>query len=92
MNRCGVFGGGAGGGGGGGLAVRWALAGSAKPPASESVVATLEIPSDVEAMRVSDPEAAHEWRLRLRGEMEKLLGRGLRIAGFDTERGYLFTE
>jgi len=92
VNRYGIFGGGDAGDESDRLDVRWSLADIAKPPAAESVVATLEIPSDVEAMRVSDPDAAHEWRLRLRGEMEELLGRGLRIAGFDTERGYLFTE
>ena len=34
-----------------------------------AVVATVAIPSDVEAMRVSDPAAAHEWRLRLRADL-----------------------
>ena len=43
------------------------------------------------ALRESDPAAAHEWRLRLRAQMEGLLGSGLRIAGYDTARGYLFT-
>lgn len=92
VNRYGIFGGGDAGDESDRLDVQWALADIAKPPASEAVVATLEIPDDIEAMRVSDPDAAHEWRLRLRGEMEELLGRGLKIAGFDNERGYLFTE
>ncbi|QMU96518.1 GNAT family N-acetyltransferase [Microbacterium esteraromaticum] len=92
VNRYGIFGGGDAGDESDRLDVQWALADIAKPPAPESVVATLEIPTDVEAMRTSDPDAAHEWRLRLRGEMEELLGRGLHIAGFDNERGYLFTE
>ncbi|MEV7619549.1 GNAT family N-acetyltransferase [Microbacterium sp. NPDC089321] len=92
VNRYGIFGGGDAGDESDRLDVQWALADIAKPPASESVVATLEIPDDIEAMRVSDPDAAHEWRLRLRGEMEELLGRGLKIAGFDNARGYLFTE
>ena len=92
VNRYGIFGGGDAGDESDRLDVQWALADIAKPPASESVVATLEIPNDIEGMRVSDPAAAHEWRLRLRGEMEELLGRGLKVAGFDNERGYLFTE
>lgn len=92
VNRYGIFGGGDAGDESDRLDVQWALADIAKPPAPESVVATLEIPNDIEAMRVSDPDAAHEWRLRLRGEMEELLGRGLKIAGFDNGRGYLFTE
>lgn len=91
-NVYGIFGGGDAGDQSDRLDVEWTLADIAKPPASDAVVATLEIPSDVESMRISDPDAAHEWRLRLRGQMEELLGRGLRIAGFDVERGYLFTQ
>ncbi|MGV2982362.1 GNAT family N-acetyltransferase [Microbacterium sp. AGC85] len=92
VNNYGIFGGGDAGDESDRLDVEWALADIAKHPAAETVVATLEIPSDVEAMRVSDPDAAHEWRLRLRGEMEQMLGRGLRVAGFDVKQGYLFTE
>ncbi|WP_188756891.1 GNAT family N-acetyltransferase [Microbacterium album] len=92
VNQYGIFGGGDAGDESDRLDVEWALADIAQPPADADVVATLEIPSDVEAMRVEDPAAAHEWRTRLRGEMEELLGRGLRIAGFDTPRGYLFTS
>jgi predicted GNAT superfamily acetyltransferase len=92
VNRYGIFGGGDAGDESDRLDVEWALADIAKPPASDTVVQTLEIPADIESLRVSDPDAAHEWRMRLRGEMEGLLGRGLRIAGFDVERGYLFTE
>lgn len=92
VNRYGIFGGGDAGDESDRLDVEWALADIAKPPASDTVVQTLEIPADIESLRVSDPDAAHEWRMRLRGEMEELLGRGLRVAGFDVERGYLFTE
>ncbi|MGM7667771.1 GNAT family N-acetyltransferase [Microbacterium sp. A93] len=91
VNNYGIFGGGDAGDESDRLDVRWALADIAKPPADGAVEATLEIPADVEKMRETDPAAAHEWRLRLRGEMEELLGRGLRIAGFDVARGYLFT-
>jgi predicted GNAT superfamily acetyltransferase len=72
--------------------VAWSLADIAKAPATDDIVETLEIPADIEALRVSDPAAAHEWRTRLRAEMAEILGRGLRIAGFDVERGYLFTQ
>ncbi|MBO0980891.1 GNAT family N-acetyltransferase [Microbacterium sp. SD291] len=92
VNVYGIFGGGDAGDESDRLDVKWALADIARPPADDAVVAALEIPTDIEAMRVSDPEAAHEWRLRLRAQMEETLGRGLRIAGFDTKRGYLFTE
>ena len=92
VNNYGIFGGGDAGDESDRLDVEWALADIAKQPADDAVVATLEIPTDVESMRVSEPDAAHEWRLRLRTEMEELFGRGLRIAGFDVKRGYLFTE
>lgn len=92
VNNYGIFGGGDAGDESDRLDVEWTLADIAKAPADEAIVATLEIPSDVEKMRESDPDAAHEWRVRLRGEMESLRGRGLHIAGFDVDRGYLFTE
>lgn len=92
VNQYGIFGGGDAGDESDRLDVEWALADIARTPTEESVVATLAIPADIEAMRAADPAAAHEWRMRLRGEMEALLNRDLRIAGFDTERGYLFTE
>ena len=91
VNRYGIFGGGDAGDESDRLDVEWALADIAKPPADDTVVETLEIPADIEGMRETDPEAAHEWRLRLRAQMEGLLGSGLTIAGFDTGRGYLFT-
>ncbi len=91
VNRYGIFGGGDAGDESDRLDVEWSLADIARPPASEAVLATVQIPTDVEAMRVSDPDAAHQWRLRLRADIEEQLGKGLRIAGFDTERGYLFT-
>ena len=92
INRYGIFGGGDAGDESDRLDVEWALADIAKSPADDAVVATVEIPSDVEAMRETDPDAAHEWRLRLRADMEQQLSRGLTLAGFDTSRGYLFTE
>lgn len=91
VNRYGIFGGGDAGDESDRLDVEWALADIAKSPASDAVVETLEIPSDIESLRGTDPEAAHAWRTRLRAEMEELLGRGLHVAGFDVERGYLFT-
>jgi predicted GNAT superfamily acetyltransferase len=91
VNRYGIFGGGDAGDESDRLDVEWALADIAKPPASDAVVATVEIPADVEGMRETDPAAAHEWRLRLRADMEQQLSQGRRLAGFETGRGYLFT-
>ena len=92
VNQYGIFGGGDAGDESDRLDVEWALADIAKPPASDAVVATVEIPADVEGMRETDPAAAHEWRLRLRADMEQQLSQGRRLAGFETGRGYLFTE
>src|SRR5690606_32938791 len=86
VNNYGIFGGGDAGDESDRLDVEWALADIAKPPADAAVVATLEIPSDVESMRVSDPDAAHEWRMRLRGEMGELFGRGLRLRRLGVSR------
>lgn len=92
VNQYGIFGGGDAGDESDRLDVEWALADIAKPPASDAVVATVEIPADVEGMRETDPAAAHEWRLRLRADIEEQLSQGRRLAGFETGRGYLFTE
>ncbi len=92
VNNYGIFGGGDAGDESDRLDVEWALADIAKPPGDHEVVATLQIPADVEGMRIAAPDAAHEWRLRLRGEMEQLLARGLRPVGFEAGRGYLFAE
>ncbi|WP_091227654.1 GNAT family N-acetyltransferase [Microbacterium sp. 3J1] len=92
INRYGIFGGGDAGDESDRLDVEWALADIAKAPAAETVVETLEIPADIEALRETDPDAAHEWRMRLRAQMEGLLGSGLQIAGFDVAKGYLFTQ
>ncbi|MBT2483743.1 MULTISPECIES: GNAT family N-acetyltransferase [unclassified Microbacterium] len=91
VNRYGIFGGGDAGDESDRLDVEWALADIAKAPADEAVAETLEIPADIEALRGSDPAAAHEWRTRLRAQMEGLLARGLQITGFDVARGYLFS-
>ncbi|WP_105565869.1 GNAT family N-acetyltransferase [Microbacterium halophytorum] len=90
VNQYGIFGGGDAGDESDRLDVKWSLADLAHEPADASVVATLAIPDDVEQLREDDPAAAHEWRMNVRREMAVLTGRGLRIAGFDPERGYLF--
>lgn len=75
------------------LMVSWALASPpvATPEASR-VVATVEIPADIEAMRVSDPEEAAAWRLRVREQFAALHADGLVVGGFDDARGYLFVR
>lgn len=92
VNQYGIFGGGDAGDESDRLDVEWTLADIAKSPSPDAVVENVKIPTDVETLRVDDPAAAHEWRLRLRVEMESAYAQGLRIAGFDNERGYLFTR
>ncbi len=92
VNQYGIFGGGDAGDESDRLDVKWALADIAKPPAAGEIAATLEIPRDVEQMRADAPDEAHEWRMTLRREMAVLTNRGLAIAGFDAERGYLFVQ
>lgn len=92
VNNYGIFGGGDAGDESDRLDVEWSLADIAKAPDDAAVVATLEIPTDVESMRETDPGAAHQWRVRLRTQMEEMRGRGLKIAGFDATRGYLFAQ
>ena len=73
--------------------VSWALA---APPASmppdEKVVASVEIPTDISAIRRDDPADATAWRLRVRRQFVDLLEKGLVVGGFDDARGYLFVE
>jgi predicted GNAT superfamily acetyltransferase len=73
------------------LMVSWALAAPPVPtPAPERVVASVEIPPDIEALRQSAPRDAASWRLRVRDEFLSCLADGLVARGFAADRGYLF--
>ncbi|MFG6444885.1 GNAT family N-acetyltransferase [Microbacterium sp. P06] len=72
------------------LLVSWAVAGS--PPLLGEVVAAVQIPRDIGAIRATSPEDAAEWRLRVRESLLAALADGLRVGGFDVERGYLLTR
>jgi len=91
-NQYGLWGGGDAGDESDRLDVEWALADLATPPAEDDVITTVAIPNDIESLRVTDQAAAHEWRRRIRASLETELAKGLRIAGFDAERGYLFVR
>ena len=72
------------------LLVEWALAEPPAPtPSGDAVVATVPVPTDIEALRREAPAEAAEWRVRVRDALLAHLGAGLRIGGFDAERGYL---
>ncbi|WP_051138656.1 hypothetical protein [Agromyces italicus] len=51
--------------------------------------ATVAIPDDFGAMRVTDPAQAREWRQRVREQLTGLLDRGARIVGFERGTGYI---
>ena len=61
-------------------------------PAAGEVVASVEIPHDIETLRREAPTDASAWRLRVREQFTGHLAAGLRIGGFDDERGYLLVE
>ncbi|GAA2977732.1 putative GNAT superfamily acetyltransferase [Microbacterium terrae] len=75
------------------IMVTWALA--APPvatPADALVVATVAVPHDIEALRRDAPAEAAQWRRRVRDEILAHQAAGLRIGGFDDERGYLLVR
>ena len=47
------------------------------------------VPEDIESLRVSDPDKAREWRLRVREQLAPLIAAGGRIVDFDPVAGYL---
>lgn len=48
----------------------------------------VEVPGDIEALRISDPAQAREWRTKVREQLLSGLESG-RVAGFDRDKGYL---
>lgn len=72
------------------LLVSWALAEPPAPtPDGAAVAAEVRIPGDIDAMRRETPAAAAAWRNSVRRGLQRHLEAGLRIGGFDDERGYL---
>jgi predicted GNAT superfamily acetyltransferase len=72
------------------LMVTWDLASPpARTPDFADVAAEVMIPGDIETMRRETPAAAAAWRRVVRDMLVGHLAAGLRIAGFDDERGYL---
>jgi predicted GNAT superfamily acetyltransferase len=55
-------------------------------------VAVVPIPRDIAAVRASAPADAARWRLGVREEFAARQDEGLRVGGFDPERGYLFVR
>lgn len=75
------------------LMVSWALAAPPVPtPPDDRVVAAVEVPSDIEALRDQSRADAAHWRVRVRDGFLRLLSEGLVVGGFDDDRGYLFVR
>lgn len=79
------------------LLVRWnlrdatvsALAAGASPLAAPAGDRTLQVPDDIEALRVTDPQLAQQWRGALREQLTDLMNDGARIIGFERGVGYI---
>lgn len=79
------------------LLVRWrlsdarvaALASGSDPGPAPVGDVTVAVPDDIEALRVSDPERAKQWRSDLRETLTSALNGGARIIGFERGVGYI---
>ncbi|GAA1950548.1 hypothetical protein GCM10009798_07380 [Nocardioides panacihumi] len=49
----------------------------------------VQVPRDIEALRLTDPEQARSWRTKVREQLLSSLAAGGSVAGFDKEQGYL---
>jgi predicted GNAT superfamily acetyltransferase len=74
------------------LMVTWSLAAPADTPDPADVVATVEVPRDIVAVRQVSPADASAWRLRVREAFDEHIANGLKVGGFDDELGYLFVR
>jgi len=72
------------------LMVSWELT-AARSDRGE-VVASVDVPRDIEAVRAASATDAAAWRVRVRKGMLAHLADGLVVGGFDDQRGYLFVR
>jgi len=52
-------------------------------------VSLVAVPRDIEALRISNPELALQWRIALRESLEALMADGAQITGFDRAGRYV---
>jgi predicted GNAT superfamily acetyltransferase len=71
------------------ILLRWEIAEPTQAPPIPDDVVRIALPTDIEALRASDPSTAREWRTRIRNELAPLMADGWRIVGFDRTDGYL---
>jgi len=75
------------------IMVTWVLAAPPVPtPADDRVMASVEVPHDIEAIRLASAADAAAWRARVREEFLAHTAAGLVCRGFDDARGYLFVR
>lgn len=75
------------------LMVTWPLAAPPQErPSDDRVVATIEVPDDIHAIRAASPGEADAWRDRVRTQFLEHFAAGLVVGGFDDERGYLLVR
>jgi len=58
--------------------------------ALEAGLVALEIPADFDTLRIADPEAAREWRLRTRQAFQRLFESGGEVLGLINRGGHTF--
>jgi predicted GNAT superfamily acetyltransferase len=56
---------------------------------SGAAASWVQVPRDIGALRLTDPEQARGWRTKVRDQLTTALGVGGHVAGFDKEQGYL---
>lgn len=56
---------------------------------SGAAASWVQVPRDVEALRLTDPEQARAWRTKVRDQLLVALEADGHVAGFDKEQGYL---
>ncbi|UGQ12602.1 GNAT family N-acetyltransferase [Yinghuangia sp. ASG 101] len=56
---------------------------------TDAPVVTVDIPHDIETLRVTNPAAAKEWRYALRDVLGGLIADGATVTGFDPKAGYV---
>ena len=55
----------------------------------DGMVSLVAVPPDIEAMRVSDPDRAREWRVGVRDTLDTLMATGGTLTGFDRAGWYV---
>jgi len=74
-----------------GAVVALGRSGAGKPVAGRSTGTTclVAVPADIEALRVTEPAIARQWRTAVRETLAELLSDGARITGFDRAGWYV---